>query len=224
MDDIYNNLFLQAKQNFLKLGIPESELDSYIYDPTKHDINKEAYQDMQWCNNYILNGFDFSGQRGLCTYLCSMGSSAYTIASKINMSFITIGKVLHNDKNIFKVPKKDVLIEKFIEEQKTTQDVQLGGRMHAWITLENGLIVDPSLYHTLYQDGTVLVERPLDMQTKFNLVYKPYVVTGMDDMTKVHKLIESHEQNEQNIKKEVFKRYINNNYSELNYSDITKKF
>jgi len=94
MNEIYNKAFLKAKQNYIKLGIPNDELNTYLFNPTESAITEEAHMDIQWCNNYIFNNFDFSNQIGLCSYLCTMGSHAYNLASQINTSYITVGKVL----------------------------------------------------------------------------------------------------------------------------------
>lgn len=217
MNKIYNDMFLQAKSNYIKLGIQKEEVDLCVFNPTEQGLTNEAYADIQWCNNYIFEQFDFSNQIGLCSYLCSLGALAYNLASQINISFITVGKVLYNDKNIFKVAKQDKVIEQLIEEHRNFQEIKLGAKLHVWITLDNGLILDPSINHTINNDTMALVESPSDMQRKHNLVYKPYIVTGIDDSTRVHELIKPL------MKKEAYRRQIDDKYSKYYYPGMTKR-
>jgi len=55
------------------------------------------------------------------------------------------------------------------------------------------------------------------MQARHNLVYKPYIVAGIDDLTKVHELVEAF------MKKEVYKEQIDKQYSMSDFPGVTRK-
>ena len=58
-----------------------------------------------------------------------------------------IGKLLYNDINVFSVPKKNILVDNMLHHHKRYKNFQLGGKLHVWITLGDGTIIEPSFMH-----------------------------------------------------------------------------
>jgi len=81
----------------------------------------------------------------------------------------------------------------------------------------HGSILDPSIYHSIKNSTEVLIGKADKMYLNYNLAYKPYIVTGIEDLTAVHNKLMP------DVKKEAYIQQIKNSYSESKFIRVMKK-
>jgi len=178
----YNDMFEKNKFNFLYIcsDVTKQDIESYEFkmnpSPISFDINK-----LNYFNSIAINRLGANEKTpGLCGFLTTLTLEVFCALLKQNIAYLTVGKIYNSiSPNIFFTPDINTVINKMKEDQINKGGSFLGGNIHAWITLDNGLIIDPSISLTIEKKNEVVVGFPNDINNKY--IYEPYTVTNIID-------------------------------------------
>ena len=168
-------------------GASKQEIDTYIFNMNTNVSYQHFKEPLCHFNNISIQKLNISEKTfGACGMLSSINLEAFAILLEENFSFLTIGKILHQNKNIFSVPEREIVISKMKQDQQQVSFSLLGSNIHAWITLGNGLIIDPSISMSLYSKNDVIIGFPNELANQY--IYEPYIVADFKDISEINKM------------------------------------
>ena len=181
-NNTYDTHFFDAidKYSSTDTTVTQSDINSFPYKPVE-EITTIDKKILQYCSNHAYTKPPIA-EKGLCSFICNMSFRAYAAASTSKVSFLTIGKVLYNDKNIFNVPSKKESITKMVNDIKKLDNIQLGGKLHVWITFDDGRIMDPTILHSINNSKDIILNRPNKLFIENQLQYLPYIVVNIHEI------------------------------------------
>lgn len=185
INDKYNIDFDNAKSNYIKV-VPTANQELIDSFPFKiQQIDNIKYHSLDDYNEFALSLLHtkYKEYKGLCGILSTLLLEASALVYRADYTFLTVGRILHKDKNIFNIPEKDNVLNKIIIDQNTFQKSLLGSNLHVWITLGNGIIIDPSILLTLNNTNKVIVGLANELNSTYT--YEPYLVVDMKDISKI---------------------------------------
>jgi len=183
---VYEKKFNEVKYNMLKARDGNKEMiDSFPFEMQPillNEININEY------NIVALKKLNRNNEvRGLCAMLSSLTLEGYAMLLNQDFAFLTVGKVLdENNNNIFNVPEKENVINDISKNQREFDNSLVGGNLHVWITLGNGMIIDPSITLTIYEENDVVIGFPKDISKKY--IYEPYMLLDMIEVSEINKV------------------------------------
>jgi|TARA_R110002033_G_scaffold29007_4_gene65285 hypothetical protein len=177
-------------------------------------IKQNKLQELNFYNALIIKKLNLNIQKGLCGFLSHSSIEAFSYLLEENISFLTVGKIsLADNTNIFNVPEKEIVMNRFIEDIKTKRNLIMGSNLHIWITLCNGTIIDPSILLTLNSKQNVLIGSPQEIYNNNGYIYTPYFINDYKDISTI---INSYQHYPQNL---VLENLINNKIQNMKYLD-----
>ena len=184
-NNTYIKQFNKEKYNLAYINDTEHTIiDTY---PCKINTKKKSYNEsfmLEILNHALLKLNVDSNTKGLCSLLSNITLEAFSILCDEPISFITVGRIINsNGKNIFKVPEKNTVISIMKKDQQEKGVSSSGGNLHVWITLGNGLIIDPSILLTIANTKKVLYGFPNELISQFT--YEPYTVSEIKDFSEL---------------------------------------
>ena len=186
IDIKYEIDFNNSKNNYKKV-VPTVNQELINSFPFKIQQNYNIkYECLNNYNKFALNLLQtkYKESKGLCGMLSTLLFETSALIYKEDFIFLTVGKILYQDKNIFNIPNKNNVLNKIIKDQNTYKKSLLGGNLHVWITLGNGIIIDPSILLTLHNENKVLIGLASELYTTYT--YEPYLVADMKDISKIN--------------------------------------
>lgn len=186
IDSKYYEEFNKVKYELCKL-VPEYKkevIDTFPLNVKEKELQKEDTDKLNYCNAFILNKLNLNTNKGLCSYLCNLNIEAFMILLEEEIAFLTVGKILVEDKNVFNIPEKEVVINKLISDSNEFKNVLMGGNLHLWITLGNGMIIDPSIKLSINDINEVVIGSPSNICKNSNYKYLPYIVVDFKELPK----------------------------------------
>jgi len=190
----YENEFNIAKQEYID-SLP-SEIDknklisSLNFKIQNNQIPNNQIKIINQYTKYVLECFGYI-QGGLCipSSICLL--EVVAVVTKQKYAFLTFGKIQMSEtgKDVFNVQNKEKC-------KKILKSGVVGNDIHTWITLANGVIIDPSI-----DDSKPVIGSPYNLINKYK--YSPYVITDLADTTEYYNI--SHDELKKWLKNKIKK-------------------
>lgn len=180
-DDTFFESFMEFKNIGKELGYEQLTAD-IIYDKSYKYLSDLSVKEKRMIDQKLLNFMLTIGKKfppGSCgnihnLYLEDIGR----IVSKARFLYVTAGKLLEMDKNLYNVPPKG-------EEGVLFGDRV--GNIHVWITLDSGEIIDLAhnlnMAHVRQNNDLIkpIIGNPNTIKKKYGYEYVPYKIIGHID-------------------------------------------
>lgn len=163
--DIVKNEYIKKNKVFL------SNFNVYYKHKSKEDVEL-----MNYCNATGLEEFQkIDDKNGLCMPLSLYLLEIAAIISKCQYSFLTFGRITTTIDNhdIFNVGNKEFFLERY-------SNTETCSNIHAWITLSDGTIIDPSI-ESRKNLSTLVIGSPEQLSAKYE--YSPYLIVSCIETT-----------------------------------------
>ncbi|RLA82871.1 MAG: hypothetical protein DRG78_05970 [Epsilonproteobacteria bacterium] len=190
LNTIYEKEFNKNKYGMSEVsGASSQDIDTYTFRMIPRSITKCSTLDTY--NELAIRKLDITSKtHGACSMLSTMLLEAFSILHNQDIAFLTVGRISNDEsKNIFFTPDRETVIKKMKEDQQNYSKTLLGGNIHVWITLGNGMIIDPSISMTHHGKNKVVAGFPEDLKDKYK--YQPYLVVDFKDLTLINKQYEN---------------------------------
>jgi len=194
--------------------VTKDDIDTFPLKIKKRKINSNELEIMNFYNKYILEELNSPISNGLCGFLSYLSIEVFSCILRERIAYLTIGRIKKDEKNIFSVPDKDKVINRFLNDAKEYNTILMGSNIHVWITLGNGIIIDPSILLTLDNNKNILVGTPNEIYQTKGFVFEPYFINDFKDVSNIFHNFEYYNEND------IYKRLIKEKVSSLNKMPI----
>lgn len=186
IDSKYYKEFNNIKYELCRLvtEYTKKDIDSFPFDVKEKRLQENDFERLNNCNAFTLEKLNLNTNKGLCSYLCNSNIEAFMILLEEEVAFLTVGKILVENENVFNIPEQETVMNKLVNDSKEFKNVLMGGNLHLWITLGNGMIIDPSIKLSIDNRNEVVIGTPSNIGKKFSYTYLPYIVVDFKELPK----------------------------------------